>query len=381
MSAAVMQRQAARDDKPYSFFAFSPERVLGIKRAAEVRSPAARRRHPRLANRRDSPRHIRLRDAKRARDSRRRSPDASYVLRSIRSPFERQKKAASSASRRPRGPRARRYAHTRPLRIYDISARRRVATDSLLAAPPSLARRLTTVSPPSRVRFPQRPEEDDDEEVRTAPPRLPFVVPALPLALPSPDVFRDAFPTLTRRASSPDPRRSNRRCVTPEIQDPHLGDEEPRPLRPAQRGASASRPVTPSNPRATASFAPIEIALAAVACLSPFSSSHVPAAKPVAPLPPSQRAEASKKASIPAPRIVPGDTGAENDAPPRAVAFTPRAQTRPGAARRHLSQGDDVDDAQGRARRGVHRRVLLAPRIQIARRSRTIELGTRGRRA
>ena len=136
MSAAVMQRQAARDDKPYSFFTFSPERVLGIKRAAEVRSPAARRRHPRLANRRDSPRHIRLRDAKRARDSRRRSPDASYVLRSIRSPFERQKKAASSASRRPRGPRARRYAHTRPLRIYDISARRRVATDSLLAAPP-----------------------------------------------------------------------------------------------------------------------------------------------------------------------------------------------------------------------------------------------------
>ena len=32
-------------------------------------------------------------------------------------------------------------------------------------------------------------------------------------------------------------------------------------------------------------------------------------------------------------------------------------------------------------RAAVHRRVLLAPRIQIARRSRTIELGTRGRRA
>ena len=182
MSAAVMQRQAARDDKPYSFFAFSPERVLGIKRAAEVRSPAARRRQPRLANRRDSPRHIRLRDAKRARDSRRRSPDASYVLRSIRSPFERQKKAASSASRRPRGPRARRCAHTRPLRIHDLASRRIPSSPR----PPSLARRLTTVSPPSRVRFPQRPEEDDDEEVRTAPPRLPFVVPALPLALPLP---------------------------------------------------------------------------------------------------------------------------------------------------------------------------------------------------
>lgn len=134
MSAAVMQRQAARDDKPYSFFAFSPERVLGIKRAAEVRSPAARRRRPVSRIVATSRRHIRLGDAKRARDSRRPSPDASSVLRSIRSPFERQKKAASSASRRPRGPRARRCAHTRPLRIHDLSARRRVATDSLLAA-------------------------------------------------------------------------------------------------------------------------------------------------------------------------------------------------------------------------------------------------------
>jgi hypothetical protein len=199
MSAAVMQRQAARDDKPYSFFAFSPERVLGIKRAAEVRSPAARRRRPVsriVATRR---RHIRLGDAKRARDSRRPSPDASSVLRSIRSPFERQKKAASSASRRPRGPHARRCAHARPLRIHDISARRRVATDSLLAArrPPSLARRLTT-SPPSRVPFPQRPEEDDDDEVRTAPPRPPLVGPALPLALPLPWISSRVSATLSR---------------------------------------------------------------------------------------------------------------------------------------------------------------------------------------
>lgn len=195
MSAAVMQRQAARDDKPYSFFAFSPERVLGIKRAAEVRSPAARRRRPVsriVATRR---RHIRLGDAKRARDSRRPSPDASSVLRSIRSPFERQKKAASSASRRPRGPRARRCAHTRPLRIHDISARRRVATDSILAArrPPSLARRLTTTSPPSRVPSPQRPEEDDEDEVRTAPPRPPSDPPS-PRRSPSPGFPRRAFP-------------------------------------------------------------------------------------------------------------------------------------------------------------------------------------------
>ena len=144
MSAAVMQRQAARDDKPYLFFAFSPERVLGIKRAAEVRSPAARRRHPRLANRRDSPRHIRLRDAKRARDSDddRLTPPTSSDPSAALSNGRRRRRAAPRED-----PEDRAQDGTRtPARfdLYDISARRRVATDLSLAAP-SLARRPTTV--------------------------------------------------------------------------------------------------------------------------------------------------------------------------------------------------------------------------------------------
>ena len=37
MSPVATQRPATRDERPYSLFSFSPERVLGLKRAAEVR--------------------------------------------------------------------------------------------------------------------------------------------------------------------------------------------------------------------------------------------------------------------------------------------------------------------------------------------------------
>ena len=91
----------------------------------------------------------------------------------------------------------------------------------------------------------------------------------------------------------------------------------PNAVRPRPAPSPPSNPPSDRLVRAD-SKSPSQLSLV----LSPFSSRHLPAAKTVAPLPPSQRAEASKKASIPAPRIVPGDTGAENDAPPRAVAFT-----------------------------------------------------------
>lgn len=183
MSAAVMQRQAARDDKPYSFFAFSPERVLGIKRAAEVRSPAARRRHPRPANRRDTS-ASETRNARETPDDDRLTPPTSSDPSAALSNGRRRRRAAPRED-----PEDRAQDGTRtPARFGSTTSRRDVASRRIPSSPrpPSLARRLTTVSPPSRVRFPQRPEEDDDEEVRTAPPRLPFVVPALPLALPLP---------------------------------------------------------------------------------------------------------------------------------------------------------------------------------------------------
>ena len=186
MSAAVMQRQAARDDKPYSFFAFSPERVLGIKRAAEVRSPARVADIPVsriVATRRDTS-ASETRNARETPDDDRLTPPTSSDPSAALSNGRRRRRAAPRED-----PEDRAQDGTRtPARFGSTTSRRDVASRWIPSSPrpPSLARRLTTVSPPSRVRFPQRPEEDDDEEVRTAPPRLPFVVPALPLALPLP---------------------------------------------------------------------------------------------------------------------------------------------------------------------------------------------------
>ena len=294
-----MQRQAARDDKPYSFFAFSPERVLGIKRAAEVRSPAARRRHPRLANRRDTS-ASETRNARETPDDDRLTPPTSSDPSAALSNGRRRRRAAPRED-----PEDRAQDGTRtPARFGSTTSRRDVASRRIPSSPRPLPRaptddRLSSIS--RSVSAASR--RDDDEEVRTAPPASPVrrtrpprwrspSLGCLPRRFPDTDTTRLVAPIRDARTGD---------ALPPEIQDPHLGTRTSASTSPpnAGRPRPARHPLEPPErpPRSRRS----EIALAAVACLSPFSSGHVPAAKPVSPAPSSQRAEASKKS--PSPRL------------------------------------------------------------------------------
>ena len=148
-------------------------------------------------------------------------------------------------------------------------------------------------------------------------------------------------------------------------------------------------PPPPRTPRAPASPAPIRNRPSQLSLVFPPSRPAIPIRRRVV-TPPSSLAESRGCEESLHPRAShrpPGHRRGERRPPPRGGVQPPRAQTRPlvrvqpGAPRRHLPHGDDVHEAQGWPRRGIHRRVLLASRIQIARRTRTIEFGTRRRSA